>query len=138
MGPLIRNGDYVVDAISKIQLDQIKYIVPRQDVTDEFNEHVQHFVKRTVWTDNCRSWFKDNETGRITALWPGSALHYAQAIKRPRYEDYEIEYINKNRWAILGNGFTRAETTEGMDSTPFLTADAIDPKWLEVMQKGMV
>ena len=136
MGPLIANGDYVVNVINKMQSDQFKSIVPRADITGKFNQHVQHWVQRTVWTDDCRSWFKDNETGRITALWPGSALHYAQAIKHPRYEDYEIQYLNENPWAILGNGFSRAEKTPQMDPTPFLRVDAIDPKWLKAMQEG--
>ena len=129
MGPLTANGDYIIDVLNKMQRDHIKSLAPRSDVTDRFNEHVQQWIKRTVWTQDCRSWFKNNQTNRVTALWPGTALHYREAIIRPRYEDYAIEYLHGNPWAILGNGYTWAEKTEGVDSTPFLDIEALDPLW---------
>ncbi|KAK3897522.1 hypothetical protein C8A05DRAFT_19734, partial [Staphylotrichum tortipilum] len=78
--------------------------VPRQDVTDQFNEHVQEWAKHTVWADSCRSWYKNNETGRLNAIWPGSSLHYQQVIEQPRYDDFEIRYSDKNIWSHLGMG----------------------------------
>lgn len=34
-------------------------------------------LKRTVWASECRSWFKNGRiNGRITALYPGSILHF--------------------------------------------------------------
>jgi hypothetical protein len=133
MGPLTFNGDYIIDVMQKMQYDHIKSLSPRVDVTAKFNAHVQEWVKRTVWTQSCRSWFKNNETGRITALWPGTALHYNAAILRPRYEDYDIEYLHENPWAILGNGWSWAEKTQGVDSTPFLDVNKLDPKWVEAV-----
>jgi hypothetical protein len=42
----------------------------------------------------------------VTALWPGTALHFVEAVRYPRWEDYEIERMfGTNEWAILGNGF---------------------------------
>lgn len=35
---------------------------------------------------------KNKKTGRVTSVWPGSALHYMEAIKDPRFEDFEIKY----------------------------------------------
>ena len=133
MGPLTANGDYIVDVIHKVQHDQIKSLAPRVDVTAQFNQHVQKWMNRTVWVQDCRSWFKNNTTNRVTALWPGTALHYREAIMRPRYEDYDIEYVHQNPWAILGNGYTWSEKTEGMDPTPFLSEENIDPVWREIV-----
>ena len=133
MGPLTANGDYIIDVLHKMQRDQIKSLVPRSDVTRKFNEHVQQWIKRTVWTQDCRSWFKNNQTNRVTALWPGTGLHYREAILQPRYEDYDIEYLHDNPWAILGNGYSWAEKTEGEDSTPFLSVKALDPLWRQVV-----
>lgn len=48
-----------------MQKEHIKSFVPKQDVTDLFNEHAQEWYKHTVWKDSCRSWYKDNDTGRI-------------------------------------------------------------------------
>jgi cation diffusion facilitator CzcD-associated flavoprotein CzcO len=58
MGPLGKVGDYAIKIIKKMQTDFIKSIVPKQDVTDAFNEHTQEFIKRTVWVSGCRSWYR--------------------------------------------------------------------------------
>ena len=131
MGPLVANADYVIDVLQKMQRDQIRSLSPRIDVTAKYNEHVQAWIRRTVWTQDCRSWFKNNDTGKVTALWPGTALHFREAILHPRYEDYEIEYVHDNPFAALGNGYTWAERTEGMDPTPFLSIENLDPLWRE-------
>jgi hypothetical protein len=131
MGPLGEVAKYSIKLIKKIQNEYIQSIAPRQDVTDAFNEHVQEWVKHTVWVDNCRSWYKDNETGRVNAVWSGSSLHYIELIKEPRWEDYEIIYQNKkNMWTFLGMGMALADVTPGADRAPYLSLDNIDPKWM--------
>jgi hydroxyversicolorone monooxygenase len=119
MGPLSYVGNYAVKMIKKMQNEFIKSITPKQEITDLFNEHTQEFIKQTVWSGNCRAWYKskctlftvtsnlhpnfttDNETGRVNAVFPGSSLHYCQVIEEPRYEDYNITYQNKhNPWVI--------------------------------------
>jgi hypothetical protein len=64
-------------------------------------------------------------------VWPGSSLHYIEAIKTPRYEDFDIDYLEQaknNRFAYLGMGYTRALVEKG-DPSPYLTVDGIDPDW---------
>lgn len=29
------------------------------------NRTLQEWIKHTVWKDECRSWYKNNETGRV-------------------------------------------------------------------------
>jgi hypothetical protein len=37
-----------------------------------FVEHCDKYFERTVFTQNCRSWYKGGtEDGRVSALWPG-------------------------------------------------------------------
>ncbi|KAF8864560.1 flavin-binding monooxygenase-like protein [Acephala macrosclerotiorum] len=141
MGPLGYVGEYAIKVIKKMQNEFIKSIVPKQDMTDLFNAHTQEFIKHTVWSSNCRAWYRNNETGRVNAVYPGSSLHYCQLIEEPRYEDYNITYQNKlNPWAFLGLGFTiedRKFGKEEVDCSPYLTEDKIDPKWMEeVIKKG--
>jgi hypothetical protein len=138
MGPLGMVAQYAIQIIKKMQSEFIKSIAPKQDITDLFNAHTQEFMKQTVWTSSCRSWYRNNETGRVNAVFPGSSLHYCQTIATPRYEDYNITYQNKhNLWAYLGLGFTMQERTEGADLTPYLSEEAIDPKWMdEVIKTG--
>ncbi|CAD0092407.1 unnamed protein product [Aureobasidium mustum] len=75
---------------------------------DDFNDYKDVFMTRTIWTEDCKSWYKNNAnpTGKISALWPGSTLHYLECLASPRYEDYEFSYFSAtNRFAYLGNGF---------------------------------
>ena len=81
----------------------------------------------------CR--YKNNETGRVNAVWPGSSLHYVELIKKPRWEDYDIEYIGpgkKNMGAFLGMGTVEALVTKG-DPSPYLSVESIDPAWMKAM-----
>lgn len=135
MGPLAYVSQYALQLIKKIQSEYICSIAPKQDVTDDFNEHTQEWLRHTVWQDDCRSWYKNNETGRVNAVWPGSSLHYIEAIKTPRYEDFEITYLGpakKNRWAYLGMGTVR-DLVEQKDVSPYLSVDNIDVKWMRAM-----
>ncbi|EOD43371.1 putative flavin-binding monooxygenase protein [Neofusicoccum parvum UCRNP2] len=133
-GPLDEVVSYTIKFIKKMQKEHIKSWVPKQDVTDLFNEHAQEWIKHTVWKDSCRSWYKNNETGRVNAVWPGSSLHYIRTIESPRFEDYEIKYQNgRNMWAYLGMGLSRDNKVPGSDLSPYLNLKQIDPKWLEAV-----
>jgi hypothetical protein len=68
-------------------------------------------LKRTVWNSKCSSWYK-NEKGRISALYPGSIIHFVRPttaaaadrtmltrqqkhmIAEIRGEDFDITYRN--------------------------------------------
>ena len=41
LGPLGTVAEYALQIIQKMQNENIKSLVPRQDVTDSFNEHAQ-------------------------------------------------------------------------------------------------
>jgi len=41
-----------------------------------------------------------------------------ELISHPRYEDYDIKYLSRNRWHWLGNGFTQRDVN-GQDITFF-------------------
>jgi hypothetical protein len=155
MGPLHSVSEYAVQWIKKMQNENLRSWSPRQDITDEFNEHVQvrtkssfipplsnsstannkpqEWIKHTVWKDSCRSWYKNNETGRVNAVFPGSSLHYMKLIGVPRYEDFEIQRFGKNPWEFLGLGFTIENRLghEKADCSPYLSVENIDPKWWE-------
>ncbi|KAI9372983.1 putative sterigmatocystin biosynthesis monooxygenase stcW [Aspergillus egyptiacus] len=135
MAPLHSVSEYAVQFLKKMQNENIRAWVPRQQITDRFNEHVQEWVKHTVWSDECRSWYKNNETGRVNAIWPGSSLHYQEVIERPRYEDFEISYGDANPWAHLGMGWTMLDRAGGKqaDVSPHLCLENIDPVWFEAI-----
>jgi hypothetical protein len=43
--------------------------------------------------------------------------------------------LTLHRWAYLGLGFTKEERTEGADVCPYLSEEAVDPKWIEKVIK---
>jgi len=78
-------------------------------------------IGKTVWTEECRSWYKSGSAdGKVAALWPGSTLHYIEALKTPRYEDYNWAYASGNPFAYLGNGFSSAEKRQGGDLSYYI------------------
>lgn len=85
--------------------------------TADYNEHTQEFLKETVWAGNCSSWYKrGTRDGRIVAIYAGSAFHFVESLRKPRWEDYNYQYVGgkgTNRFAYLGNGFTRREARDG-------------------------
>jgi len=93
----------------------------------------QEWIKHTVWKHPCRSWYKNNETGRVNAVYPGSSLHYMKLLGVPRYEDFDIQRFGKNPWEFLGLGWTVENRLgpEKADCSPYLCLDNMDPKWYE-------
>lgn len=80
------------------------------DAQKEYNEYSQKFLQRTVWSAPCNSWYKQGTAdGRITAIYGGSSYHFIGALKEPRWEDYHFEYVERSRFAYLGNGMTKRE-----------------------------
>lgn len=52
--------------------------------------------------------------------WPGSRLSYIDIMETPRFEDYDIEYMNPlNPLEFLGNGFSLREI-DGRDLSYYL------------------
>ncbi|KAK3675140.1 hypothetical protein LTR78_005074 [Recurvomyces mirabilis] len=108
-------GDYLVKAIRKIQKDNIKSMVIKPQRVRDFTNYCDEYFKMTVYMDDCQSWYRKDGQGRpsdrVTGLWPGSTLHCIEALRSPRWEDYEYEYIpesngaESNAMAWLGNGW---------------------------------
>ncbi|UZP35149.1 hypothetical protein NXS19_002965 [Fusarium pseudograminearum] len=61
-----------------------------------------------------KSWFKNGKVdGRVTAMYPGSVLHFQEMLQDFRTEDFNFEYTAKNRFQFMGNGLTFRETNDG-------------------------
>ena len=118
--PLIEQWTkYIFDVITKAQVENIKSFTPRMDLSKQFRQHADLFLQRTAWTSPCRSWFKQGKTDGQAVIYPGSRLSFFHLLDRPRYEDFDIEYNDDNRYAFLGNGFDTREF-DGRDITNYL------------------
>lgn len=72
-------------------------------------------MQDTIWKGGCRSWYKSHTiNGRVSALWPGSSLHYYEAMQYLRADDWDVEYQG-NRFDWLGNGFSQTECDDTCD-----------------------
>ncbi|KAF2014268.1 FAD/NAD(P)-binding domain-containing protein [Aaosphaeria arxii CBS 175.79] len=114
---------YVTDIIKKCQTQQIRAISPSRAAVDEFAEHIATFMPRTAWAGPCASWFKaGTRDGPVTALHPGSRIHFFHMLEHFRGEDWEYVYSTKtNRFSYLGNGVSLKEL-DGSDTTWYLRA----------------
>ncbi|OJI99721.1 hypothetical protein ASPVEDRAFT_188041 [Aspergillus versicolor CBS 583.65] len=114
---------YIAKVLRKFRSQGIKSFVPSKAATDDFLEYSDQFFPRTVWTDDCSSWYNGGRPGaRIHGLFPGSAAMLNYIRRDPRWEDFEFTHFNPsgNRFAYFGNGWTSRETQEGADLTPHL------------------
>jgi hypothetical protein len=94
--------------IDRYQTHNIKSFAPTGEAVSDFIAHKDNFMTQSVWADPCRSWYKNRPDGPVTALWPGSSLHYIEALMELRMEDWEVKYTG-NRFAWLGNGYSQTE-----------------------------
>ncbi|TFL03433.1 FAD/NAD(P)-binding domain-containing protein [Pterulicium gracile] len=107
--------DYAVEVVLKMQRENIKSMEPTKEAVDEFDEYLDAYFTRTVFSAKCKSWYKmGKEEGRIVGMWPGSPLHAVKTFSHPRWEDYKYTYhtpsgSRANRFAFLGNGETYNE-----------------------------
>jgi hypothetical protein len=111
------------------QTENIRSFTPKQAAIDDFVAQSDHMIERTVWTEACSSWYKVNSKAqRVSALWPGSTLHYLEALSQPRADDWDVNYSG-NRFAWMGNGYSQTELDptadwafyiRELDDSPFL------------------
>ena len=107
--------DYIVKVIRKMQKEDYATIEPKAERVADFSEYITGYFKNTVYTDTCKSWYR-SEAGagdRIIGLWPGSTLHALEALRAPRWEDFNFETVgsDKNLLRWLGNGWSTTQTT---------------------------
>ena len=102
------------------QTENIHSFCPKAEAVDDFLAYTTKFIERTVWSDGCRSWYKSTSGGADAAqdesvhLWPGSGLHYMEAISDVRADDWDIKYTG-NRFNWLGTGFSQTELDKTSD-----------------------
>ncbi|KAL2837716.1 putative dimethylaniline monooxygenase [Aspergillus pseudoustus] len=100
---------YIEKFLIKLGRENVKSFYPKQQAVDDFRRHRELFLLRTAWSSPCRSWFKGGTVDGPIMMWPGSRLHFFEALAEPRYEDYEWEYQLNNRFSYFGNGFSQRE-----------------------------
>jgi cation diffusion facilitator CzcD-associated flavoprotein CzcO len=81
-------ADYILDALSKMQVRGLKRIDVKQPVMDEYNRSLQQDLARSVWATTGASWYKLAD-GTITNNWPHSTIRYRRLLREARLQDFE-------------------------------------------------
>ncbi|KAJ3508268.1 hypothetical protein NM208_g15846 [Fusarium decemcellulare] len=108
--------NYILQVLEKVQIEDIKSLRVNPAVAESFTRHSDLYLKRTAWSGPCSSWFKNGQAHSKPLCWPGSRVHYLTILQKPRFEDFDIEYLSENRFNFLGDGFATREF-DGRDLT---------------------
>ncbi|KAI0444545.1 flavin-binding monooxygenase [Xylaria telfairii] len=124
-------GDYIVKCIRKLQKEDYATMTVKPERVRDWREYCHEYFKNTVYTDKCNSWYKsDGGTGdRIIGLWPGSTLHAMEALRAPRWEDFDWESRDANRLRWLGNGWSVTHTKADEEEQSRGREYEGDPAW---------
>ncbi|KAF4964680.1 hypothetical protein FSARC_7387 [Fusarium sarcochroum] len=109
---------YVGQIIEKMAYGNVGIVEQKPESVQVFTNHCEEYFKRTVYVEECDSWYKssppgttreERRRGRVTAIWPGSSLHAINALKKVRWEDFVTKPYDGNTFGWFGNGSTVAE-----------------------------
>lgn len=107
-------ADWMLRMVDKWQTTNVARFAPKAEAVRDFVEYKDWFMGKTVWNEPCRSWYKPGPNAPITALWPGSTLHYIECMRDARLDDFDFAYAG-NRFAWLGNGYSQTELDDTAD-----------------------
>ncbi|KAL3418654.1 steroid monooxygenase [Phlyctema vagabunda] len=121
-------GDYITKCLRKLQKEDYASMVPKAARVADFQAYIGEYFKKTVYMDQCNSWYRSDagKGDRIVGLWPGSTLHCLEAMRAPRWEDFEYEPLESNRLTWLGNGWSETMFPGGGDPAWYLEPCMVD------------
>lgn len=106
-------ADYILQWITKIAEEDIHSVCVKDAVVDAYNIYIQQVLRRTAWNRECESWYKkgrkDEYRTGITAIYPGSMMHFKSMVERIRPEDFDIRYRSANPFNFYGCGLTKLD-----------------------------
>ncbi|KAI9756558.1 MAG: hypothetical protein M4579_003817 [Chaenotheca gracillima] len=143
-----RIAEYTAKALSKMQTQQIRTMVPKARSVSNFTRFCESYFANTVFSLECSSWYKANsKTGKVSALWPGSSLHAIKVMDNPRWEDFEYTYVDGEDFGWFGDGWAEGDREEvdrayyldpeNMDIPPGVTSGTVDPVYQSTHVNGV-
>ncbi|RAK71285.1 flavin-containing monooxygenase [Aspergillus fijiensis CBS 313.89] len=131
-------ADYICAFIDRYQTEPIHCMAPKREACAAFTAHVAAVMHKTVWTDRCRNSHNNHAIGgRTPTTWPGSTLHYLEAIREPRYDDWDLRYTG-NRFAWLGTtGISQAEWDATADLACNIRQADDDARWASRWRRNL-
>jgi len=80
---------YIVECLTEVRRRGATTIAVREDEFRRFNERIQERLRDSVWVKGCTSWYK-TDSGRVTNNWPGPAIEYWRATRRPDFTRFAM------------------------------------------------
>jgi cation diffusion facilitator CzcD-associated flavoprotein CzcO len=78
---------YLVACLKRMIREKDRTIEIRRNAAEHYDERLQHWLQKTVWTGPCSSWYK-NEAGEVVNNWSSPVLKYWFLTRRPRFRDF--------------------------------------------------
>lgn len=83
-----RQWDYIDQLLDLLRAGRAETIAPTQAAHDAYEERRIAAAKTTIFGSGCSSWYLDAEG--VPASWPWSYDAFAEAMRRPRLEDFAV------------------------------------------------
>ncbi|KAL1412339.1 hypothetical protein Q8F55_000083 [Vanrija albida] len=133
LGGLERILDHILKFVFKLQRERYQSVCVHTDAVVDFTAYLDEYLKRTVHTQGCSSWYKNgSKDGKVRAIWCGTSLHLFDALLEPCWEEFDwTRYPNErqglHRFDWIGNGRTVSEVSGGDHSfyVPLVDAENI-------------
>ncbi|CAG8017036.1 unnamed protein product [Penicillium salamii] len=96
--------EYALKWIKKIATEDIKSLDVRKESVDDYNVWSQEYLKRTAFSGDCSSWYKNGKSKGFVNAYAGTTSHFRKSLQRIGGEHFNIKYNSANRFSYLGNG----------------------------------
>lgn len=123
---LEHSARYVAQCVKKLSVGNVETMTPKPAAVEKFVQFGEKWFRNTVFGADCSSWYKSGPQGRVAALWPGSSLHCIEALKTPRFEDFDYTYVDNDEFGWFGNGFSEKDLDQDADKSYYITPNMID------------
>ena len=122
-------SDYVLQWAQKIAEEDIRSICVKDTVVEAYNIYIQQVLRRTAWNRECESWYKkgrkDEYRTGISAIYPGSMMHFKSMLEKIRPEDFDITYRTANPFNFYGCGLTALDLSEANPDLSYYLEDTM-------------
>ncbi|KAI9447200.1 FAD/NAD-P-binding domain-containing protein [Lactarius psammicola] len=88
---------YILQLLAPVRSGALTSVVPTDAATDEYNDMLQERLGNSVWTQ-CASWYRTGARGRIFSTFPGPLVLLWWWLRKPQWNDYEVEGPGAEEW----------------------------------------
>jgi cation diffusion facilitator CzcD-associated flavoprotein CzcO len=81
---------YLADGLRRLRDGSARSMEVRAEAHAAFDRRTQQRLEGSIWT-KCHSWYKRDETGRVTNNWPGFMTEYVRATAAVDPADFRFE-----------------------------------------------